>query len=1195
MKRNFLIGFLVIGLTVLTACGGAAVTGGDGGSNGNGGNNNGGGATGGNTGGNNAGGNGGTVGEGGSTAIPEIPNALVMTVRESEGVARPAEIVRSGVPLARELNVLNTSSLAVVNSNNVAIPAEFRILARWNAGLTDATAPIQWVLVGFPVTINANAAQEFRLVTDGSIANPPYPSPLTLAQNGNQITVNTGTATFVLGGSNGALFDSVTLANNTQLVNGGAMTAQTLINGSTTNATHTVTRRVTIEHQSALSAVVVVEGAYNHAAVGGGALGTIRRYTFTAGSPVAIVRHVVKWEGSFCDRSVLECNNAPNGVRLTGVADTLGAQLTGTRTVSLIADQEAAAVSGTVGANQTASVRQLLRAERTAAMRFERAIPGNTAAANGQADGGVLSLSGSNGALAIAINHLHRYEPQALRVLSNGNLSVDIVDTTGGQAWLGNRQGLYSTFAIGAFDSAPSRNQLDQGVWAPLNHPLRAWPDAQWFASSQAVEEFPVGPLPQSLAAYDTLVPRILNQTIDKINELGLSGLMTYGLYPREWGRNNADGEVDCGANPTTNQDPTDNETWDNTYWCSTWTDYHNSSMVAGIWAMRTGQTRWLDEVSAPAAHRMLHTQIFQCSPTDTNDYCGQAFNGYQGYRADNNTSHGYFENLFLYYWLTGDSTVVDTVRRGAESRRRYVCPARGNFQAVTYSTNGPSGPACSATAARLDFWAKFTDRVGAQGTRAIRFTGMASSDATFLDDYKSDMARGITQNYVQSTINGKPYGFYTDASMSYSGNSLQQYVGQTIVNPLSTNTGSSDQLWMSAIYDFYDLYLLQRDTNDAPTGSPAIRPSEVILGYANFLTDYASTVHAQGNGLASGTWPNGVTFRFTGSHIGGDLTNVAADPGGSDPILYAGGKAPLASVVLRGYETDPDEALLEMGQGLVEEGLAGLNGAGEPLGKITGIFMARLHAGVARLAALLPEETNGSNPGADPEDEDDPGQGNTGGNGTIGPVNGALFQANLNTNEDSVTPSIGLGGTSNLIAGDFVAAQTGNGASFSTGKYLRFPAGNNTGQNIELDRGTIEFWYRPNYSSSAADDTPHVLFTVGDSSGAPRLTLTESDTVAFTLVSSDWNIRTAAGGWRAANWSAGQAVAIRVTWDTALQSNAIKLFINGNLIAQSGAGGWNMGTEATIGSLIIGAGNTAGDATANGIIDNFVIRNTAQ
>ena len=89
---------------------------------------------------------------------------------------------------------------------------------------------------------------------------------------------------------------------------------------------------------------------------------------------------------------------------------------------------------------------------------------------------------------------------------------------------------------------------------------------------------------------------------------------------------------------------------------------------------MRSGEVDWLDELAFPGALRTLNTQIMQCGPDEKWFYCGQAPTGYDAYRADFNSSHAYFENLFLYYWLTGDSTVVDLVRRGGDDMRRLFC-----------------------------------------------------------------------------------------------------------------------------------------------------------------------------------------------------------------------------------------------------------------------------------------------------------------------------------------------------------------------------------------------------------------------------------------------------------------------------------------------------------------------------------------
>jgi hypothetical protein len=262
----------------------------------------------------------------------------------------------------------------------------------------------------------------------------------------------------------------------------------------------------------------------------------------------------------------------------------------------------------------------------------------------------VLAASAGAGTVAIASAQLHRNEPQALRLLGNGDLAVDIAD---GPIWLTSRQGLYATVAVAALPARAQRGGLDRLVWAPLNRPLHAWPSGGWFAQSQVAGELPDATLPAAWADYGGHVTVVINKTYAEIDRSGLTGLTSFGLYPRYWGTEMGE-EVDCPVG----QDPTPQDDKDDTFWCATWTDYHNTAATTVARAMQTGQVEWLDDLATPAALRMLHTQIHQCSPADTWFYCGQAPSGYGGYRADFNSSHAYFKILFLYYWLTGDATV---------------------------------------------------------------------------------------------------------------------------------------------------------------------------------------------------------------------------------------------------------------------------------------------------------------------------------------------------------------------------------------------------------------------------------------------------------------------------------------------------------------------------------------------------------
>ena len=836
------------------------------------------------------------------------PVRVSLTVRETAGVARAGEVVRSGVPLPRSLAVRDVRALAVVDAAGRPVPADFEVLARWNAGKDDAAAPVQWLLVSFPATVPANKSAVYSLV-DGS--NPAPPVAVKLTRDGGRVTVDTGAAVFRLGGE-GALFDEISVGGR-RLVTGSEMT----LRAAGAAGRHAKVRKLRVEHAGPLSAVVVVDGAYGLPPVGQGGFGSRRRYVFTAGSPTAIVRHAVAWEGNLgcqgCDKTD---KGAPNGALVEGARDALALDLGGASTVTAVGGFAAPAFEG--AAEGGAWVRQLLRPRRTAPLRFEAAVAGKKKEGE-KADGGMLAVSGPAGSVAVALNHMHRYEPQALRLLADGRLAVDLVDD---KAWLAHHQGLFATFAVTALPAAPKREDLDRLVWAPLNRPLRAWPDAAAFTASEAVAEVPAGTLPKRLAAYDEVIPKVLNKTLREVDADGTAGLMTFGVYPRYWGEKGYPGEIEC------KNDPTPGEGWDDTFWCGAWTDYHNTVSNAAIWAMRSGDVSWLDEAAFPGALRTLHTQIMQCSPEERWFYCGQAPTGYGAYRTDFNSSHAYFENLFLYYWLTGDSMVVDVVQRGGDSMRRYLCETRGPGPST--EPRRPEGPACAAGQPARG--GSLTGRVGSQWIHAFRFLGLASDDPSFLEDYKSGLARALTWSYAELERGGRRYGFLG---------------GEKPLN--GPGTYEAGPWWTTGFYDAENLYRFQRDTGDAPIGDPAIPPSQALAALARTVVEIGSRQF--GNGTPAGKWPRLLVYTWTGPRIGGTLTKV--EP--KDRELYNTEKAGSLALLARAGRQTGDPALIEAGSDLIQFVLKTEGGDVLPLGKIQGQYLTRLHAAVAVAAEPPP------------------------------------------------------------------------------------------------------------------------------------------------------------------------------------------------------------------------------------------------
>jgi hypothetical protein len=157
----------------------------------------------------------------------------------------------------------------------------------------------------------------------------------------------------------------------------------------------------------------------------------------------------------------------------------------------------------------------------------------------------------------------------------------------------------------------------------------------------------------------------------------------------------------------------------------------------------------------------------------------------------------------------------------------------------------------------------------------------------------------------------------------------------------------------MASLYDMNNLFRLQRDTDDAGIGNPAIPPSQAIAAWARTLVRFGATT--AGDGTAAGLWPNALYFTWEGDRIGGSLTDVAPNTSGGDPYLWDTGKANLTAVLTRAGDATGDPNLLQMGADLTGLTLDSALSSQAPLGKIQGLYLARLHPAVARLAGHYP------------------------------------------------------------------------------------------------------------------------------------------------------------------------------------------------------------------------------------------------
>jgi hypothetical protein len=535
-------------------------------------------------------------------------------------------------------------------------------------------------------------------------------------------------------------------------------------------------------------------------------------------------------------------------------------------------------------------VRQLQRGERRQPPRFEAAAGGSRVTGR-YADGALLAAETERGTVAIGIRSLHRYEPQALTLDAEDTLSAVVAD---GPAWLAHHQGMFATVAVAALPGAVDQGTLERAVWAPLNRPLRPWPAAEWLARERPIDEVPFGPLPPALRAYDEAIPGVLRATLAAVEREGVDGLMTFGVYPRYWGDSRF-AELDCGR-----RDPTPAERWDDTFWCGLWTDYHHTVATSAIWAMRTGEMEWLDELAVPGALRTLHTQTMQCAPEDDWFYCAQAPAGYGGYRTDFNSSHAYFDNLLYYYRLTGDETVVTSLLRGADSLSRW---------------SREKGSVVMRAAAQWQAISRFLGTVGERDHER---------------HFRWGVATAVEEHYLELDRGGERYGFWSRA-------------------PKPAGSAEHDSLFATAFYDFENLHDFMRDTADAPIGGTGVKPSRALVSLARSYVRLAGRLEGA-EGAIEGPWSRSFALKFEGPRHGGRLTRVQTKP--AEPrLFFTSDKPAMAAFLTYAAQLSDDPELRRAAEDLVAYSLARAGKRPIPMGKLMGLGLHRVHPAVAALA----------------------------------------------------------------------------------------------------------------------------------------------------------------------------------------------------------------------------------------------------
>jgi hypothetical protein len=216
--------------------------------------------------------------------------------------------------------------------------------------------------------------------------------------------------------------------------------------------------------------------------------------------------------------------------------------------------------------------------------------------------------------------------------------------------------------------------------------------------------------------------------------------------------------------------------------------------------------------------------------------------------------------------------------------------------------------------------------------------------------------------------------------------------------------------------------------------------------------------------------------------------------------------------------------------------------------------------------------------------------------------TNQVLFHTTLENFAQVSLPDIGDGTGSAENNMSYGAGRYGGGATFdSTTDWISVPLVVGGIRNIELDRGRIEFWYRPNNNHD--DNQEHYLFDLDNdgAAGGVRIRIKkESDTSSVLPNALTVEVSDSGGTFRGIEipvtnytWKAGDWIHLAMDWDSTGPTDNVNLYMNGVELVPLSPNNTPFTMEAENPAGVLRLGNKAvgpGFWNADGVLDEFTI-----
>ena len=132
-----------------------------------------------------------------------------ISVNNPLNVDRINEPVTGGIPIPESYGIVSCDKLNILDTSGQPVPSQFTVTARWGGKPEDESRPIKWILVTFPADVPALGGTVYAL--QSGTKNETQTGLSIISRSNQRIEIDTGSATFVIGGEPFRFFNAVTI------------------------------------------------------------------------------------------------------------------------------------------------------------------------------------------------------------------------------------------------------------------------------------------------------------------------------------------------------------------------------------------------------------------------------------------------------------------------------------------------------------------------------------------------------------------------------------------------------------------------------------------------------------------------------------------------------------------------------------------------------------------------------------------------------------------------------------------------------------------------------------------------------------------------------------------------------------------------------------------------------------------------